>query len=306
MIGYFKILEKVLTNMMTNYVRTTQIPEADCIEIVKEQLDYLHSEYYKLDREKPICYDEPMCRFAYLFTYVCAHASMTEHAFRVFPAIGEEIVRFFTSSDKYRICALGGGPGSELLGIVKFVESKLGPNDYIRLDFKLVDYVKFWQDSWQQLKDNVDKHLRVNYGDDYRNWRIHIESAALVLDLLRIEDFRTVDVFSDVNLVIFNHVISELINSMKEFEEIFDVMVDSCPPGTKFLFIDIDQERVREALRRLLAEKTKLNGLGNWNGTFQVDHSEQKTDLGNWPKLLNNSPRLTCKAFYTVCQKNDR
>lgn len=306
MIGYFKILEQVLTNAMTNYVRNTQKPEVDCIKLVEEKLVYLRSEYHTLDRQNPICYDDPMCRFAYLYTYVGAHASMTEHAFRTFPAIGDEIVGFSNRSDKYKICALGGGPGSELLGIVNFLESKLSKTDYIRLDFKLVDYVTTWQDSWQQLKDTVDEYFLVNNGKDYRNWPIHIESASLVLDLLRIEDFEKVDVFSDVNLIIFNHVISELINSMKEFQEVFERMLNSCPTGTKFLFIDIYQERVRNELERLLEGKARLDILDHWNGVFQVNPADDKTDLGKWNKVIGGTPRLKCQAFYTVCQKNDR
>ena len=173
------------------------------------------------------------------------------------------------------------------------------------MDFKLVDYVRSWQDSWQQLKDNVDDYFRINNGEDWRNWPIHIESASLVLDLLRIEDFANVDVFSGVNLIIFNHVISELINSLEEFREIFNIMVNTCPDETKFLFIDIDQRQVVDEIDRLLEGEARLEILDQWNGTFQVDPSEDKADLGKWNKVLSGKPRLKCQAFYKICYKID-
>ncbi|MBK8661551.1 MAG: hypothetical protein IPN18_06965 [Ignavibacteriales bacterium] len=52
-----------------------------------------------------------------------------------------------------RICAFGGGPGTEILGSLKYFES-IAYNG--RLDFTLFDRETAWSDSWSDISEKLD------------------------------------------------------------------------------------------------------------------------------------------------------
>lgn len=55
------------------------------------------------------------------------------------------------------MCAVGGGPGTELLGLAKYLLRK--PGFPKRIAFTLLDSVPQWAETWQQLADAVEEEL---------------------------------------------------------------------------------------------------------------------------------------------------
>src|SRR5207244_2075350 len=90
--------------------------EAEKDEHIKRKIDTLSMEYGRLTDTKAECidYTDPLTRFAYIFKYTVAHADYIMQLIRC----NSQLVHLFARKEVEVTC-LGGGPGSDLLGVLK-------------------------------------------------------------------------------------------------------------------------------------------------------------------------------------------
>ena len=70
----------------------------------------------------------------------------------------------------FKVCSLGGGPGSELLGLARFIERERNPESFVRLEFVLIDRIQEWAETWDALAHALEDHFGDVFGDDARLW----------------------------------------------------------------------------------------------------------------------------------------
>ena len=113
--------------MTTNFERAKFILDAmlaemgsDGHEAVKDQISKLAQSYQTIWNSEinPIDYSAPATQAAYVFTYLGAHADLV---YQTLNGASPDSKAIF-NQPKVKIACIGGGPGSDLLGAVKFAE----------------------------------------------------------------------------------------------------------------------------------------------------------------------------------------
>ena len=239
-----------------------------------------------------------------MYAYVGAHSNLVDNAFYHFEPLFQLAQRKARSLGTLEVCSLGGGPGPELLGFVKFFNRMLNDKDRIDIRFSLIDKIPEWDESWQALVDGLEKTFVDQWGTSRRNWPIAVHRSFLSLDLLSLKEFGNfVTRFSQVEIFILNHTVSELMATFDAFQEVFHLLVQRASDNTYFLFIDRNQAAVFDAVRMLLQHQDlEMSG----DPVFEqsnMDSDEQKTDLGIWYKRMGRDPKLTWNVFYTLARK---
>ncbi len=88
-------------------------------EAIRYEIKVLREKYQELPYGITIDYSHPITRFAYLYSYVTAHAYTIYALIRDTSDLGS-----LFNINQLRVCCLGGGPGSDLLGMLKFINTK--------------------------------------------------------------------------------------------------------------------------------------------------------------------------------------
>jgi hypothetical protein len=297
---YFKVLQPVLSQ--------TRDVICDVHGLSKDEAFKKAEEFVKENSQKwrlpdpAIKYEDPFCRMAYLYMNVAIHASLVENALFAFPTLKTMFLNKIDSSIDLRICALGGGPGAELLGVVRFIEQlKLSRVAY--LDFLLVDRIKEWDESWHALKQGVDQQLKIEYGTDRNKWPTSVSRSFLSLDLTSPRDFVNFATrFNGIDLFILCYVLSELKAFLAgEFATVLDFLVNRAAPQALFLFVDRDEREIRTGIQGLIENNAQLSlvDVKEDRGRLQDDPA----DLGEWYINLPSLPRQKWLVFSALAQK---
>jgi hypothetical protein len=249
-----------------------------------------------------INYEDAFCRMAYLYMNVAVHASLLEEAFSCYPDIKQLIETKVRSGSDLQICILGGGPGSELLGIVRYVQAlQIGRTAH--LDLVLVDQVKEWDESWHALKNGIDNQLKLGYGDDRGHWPTSISRSFLPLDVTSEEDFAHFATrFSNTDLFLICYLVSELKSSTEEFEKVIALLIRRSSNDAMVLFIDRDEKQVREAVERIISNNEYLTSLGVRQVRGRLE--DKLEELGEWYINLPSLPRQNWLAFFHLAKRN--
>jgi hypothetical protein len=246
-----------------------------------------------------IDYEDPFCRMAYIYMNVAIHAHLIKQALSSFPRTTELIRDRIGSGEALRVCALGGGPGSELLGLVDFIEELKPAGAPVYLDFVLVDRVKEWDESWHALKQGIDNRLRAQYGSNRGRWPILISRSFLSLDAANLDDFRSFSTrFSDTDLYILSYLVSEMQASVTHLASVLEFLTARSDPGSLVLFIDRNQRAVREVVGTLIDQNDGLASLGlsKERGRLIID----LTELGEWYIHIPSVPRQKWLTFFAL------
>lgn len=125
-------------------------------KLITKELETLSTEYANLAnaRAKPIDYSDPLKRFAYIYKYTVAHADYIMQLIQ-----GEKALRDLLIQDTVEVACLGGGPGSDLLGVLKYMMQ--ADVKETRLTCYIFDKERAWGDSWSDVARLLKAPFRV-------------------------------------------------------------------------------------------------------------------------------------------------
>lgn len=107
----FKLIKDVLDEIYA------ELPAADRDARIRAELTALSKSYKTLLRAPVIDYANPAARIAYIFRYVTSHANMV---YQIIDTCDE--LRKCLDKSRVVLTCVGGGPGSDLLGVLKYLE----------------------------------------------------------------------------------------------------------------------------------------------------------------------------------------
>jgi hypothetical protein len=115
-------------------------------ELIKARIATLQLAYAKLAsaQAKPIVYSDPVTRFAYIFKYTVAHADYIMQLIN-----GDADLKRLLARQTAEIACLGGGPGSDFLGILKYMMQARTRGTC--LTCYIFDKERAWGDSWSDV-----------------------------------------------------------------------------------------------------------------------------------------------------------
>jgi hypothetical protein len=112
----FPLVKSVLDEL---YVQIPLPSEDAKNEVIRYQIKDLRNKYTELANGITVDYTHPITRFVYMYSYVTAHAYTMYALIRDTPDLSH-----LFNLNQLRVCCLGGGPGSDLLGMLKFIKTK--------------------------------------------------------------------------------------------------------------------------------------------------------------------------------------
>ena len=135
--NYFKTIKAALDASFVGICEHLDLSKEEACQTVKKHLATMSQEWFSGDTPN-IVYGDPLCRFAYLFAHVGANANLCEYAIRHSRSLSEFIELTLDRSEELRVCAFGGGPGTELLALSKHL-LKSGLSGPVEISFTLVE-----------------------------------------------------------------------------------------------------------------------------------------------------------------------
>jgi hypothetical protein len=108
----FELVKSVLDENYSKIPGTTEERDGRICKRINE----LMKGYSALASENGVTYDKPSIRFAYIYKYVTSHANLVYQRIR-----GCKALRNCFQAPQIVISCIGGGPGSDLVGILKYM-----------------------------------------------------------------------------------------------------------------------------------------------------------------------------------------
>ncbi|MBW4608771.1 MAG: hypothetical protein KME22_16595 [Hassallia sp. WJT32-NPBG1] len=273
----FQIIKSVLDEAYN------QIPgdEAEKDSVIKDALEYLRNEYSQLYKVSIIDYSYPVTRFAYIYVYVTSHANLVCSIIQQ----NEDIGNLF-DNQKVNVACIGGGPGSDFLGILKYLmTNKKSPT----IKFQLCDKEKTWAESWSDVDDKVDPAFRIS-------------TSYLPLDVTKPDDWKPHTKYFQSDLFTIIYFMSEVLSLRKSANEYFDNLFSQAKPGALFLFVDNNHPQFYSWFDDL-AKTHNMKIKKKSEGKEMLPFHEQKSDLGQYVQKFS-SPKITANIAYRIGQKN--
>lgn len=287
---YFKAVKTLLDKSIDRYATRKGIDVEDVHDEIAEYFAVMAKEHREDDPSIP--YDNPLCRLAYLYKHVPANACLFERSLRSLDS-AKEVVKSRKSS-RLRICAVGGGPGSELLGLAKYFIKRAGAGAPSRLDFVLLDAVPEWSETWSMLAEEVEAQMAKAAEDE---WTPPVVSPQfLPMNVVDKKSYSGMAWrFENIDLVVFNYLISENLSHLPKVEGMLRELASCSSDDAVFMFIDRREhtERINTWLKSNLASCDLELADGPELLGDSIDGDEQVSPhLGDYPDAFKQWPRL--------------
>ena len=274
----FQLVKTVLDEIYT------EIPlreEAEKDQAIKEELDSLYSKYKNLSSGESINYSNPATRFAYIYRYVTSHANIVYNIIESCPELTD-----LMASDKVNMTCIGGGPGSDLLGVLKYLINH-EKNTFLRCT--LYDREETWAESWADVDNKLETQLRISTVFqrfdvcDETTWSYHSK-------------YLNSDIFT------MSYFMSEVFKIKNEADSFFKNFFAKAKEDSVFLYIDNNSPDFYGWFDKL-AEKNSLAIIKSTTKNISMSGDEQKTDLGVYYEKFGY-PKLKADIAYRVCRKD--
>lgn len=185
--------------------------------IIREKLASLGNSYRQLRSGNDVDHSNLVSRFAYIFRYVTSHANI------VFQLINEsEDLKSVFEKDVLNVTCIGGCPGSDVLGILKYL---LLENKTIHLNCNLFDKEKGWNECWSDIGSKVPQNLRFNTNYE-------------TIDITNQNDWSNKFKYLSSDLFTMTFFMSEVYCIKDSAEAFFQNLFSKAKKGSIFLFID--------------------------------------------------------------------
>ena len=291
---YIELVRRIIEDAVDLHAEVSGQETEEVLAQIRSHIGKTSHEYRR--DEPDIRYEDPLCRLGYLYMNAPVNATLFEKVL----IESDDLRRKIQDAGRgiLNICSMGGGPGTELLGITKFFlqHQRIAPPR--KIGFTVIDNVQEWSDTWIQLAEASEEELRASLvldGIELPTIADHF-LAFDVLDSTNYENFLVH--FSKIDMVVFNYLFSEnktrLEAAQPALEHLAKITNEDCP------FVVIDRlennpsfsDRVVSLFKSAFGVEVHLQ---TFAGTLDTD--EQVSEMGNMLiESLGYSPRITFRT----------
>ena len=185
------VIEEIFDNLLSGLDDQGQEEfDADWETRVSVSLESLRAAYEGLtvQNRDPIDYTDLATQAAYVFVYAIGRAEFTYQLLKRYRAVlGEPIFR----KNEARITSLGGGPGSEIAGVVKYLLDPESQENVSSIKYWVFDKDGEWENICQSVVDDLSQFMPIELEYDSLDLCDGLECGKISLagDDLRILSF---------------------------------------------------------------------------------------------------------------------
>ena len=193
-----------------------------CLEQRKSKLESAYLNLWQTGRD-PIPYSSLSARTAYLFAYAPARAEYTrQYLGRHRTAWGQPLFE----KASIEVVSFGGGPASELVGLVRYLECPEHGEPVLKINYVVHDKDEAWADTATRVIAGMETDIAINVS--YEKTDVASRRSMGRIDL------------SQTDFVMFSYIMSELAKVGKKdvIAENFRNILAKLEIGAKGLFID--------------------------------------------------------------------
>jgi hypothetical protein len=283
-VNIFPLIQVVLDELYAQISGAASAKDA----AINDRLQDLTKTYSDLTikRAKAINYTDAARRFAYVYKYVTCHSNL------VFTRIedSKELKALF-KNDEVQVACIGGGPGSELLGILKYcAEYGVSP----KLKFLLFDGEIAWAETWEDIDDKLKE------ADEKAPATRTIYEP---LDVTKPEQYEHKSKYlKQSDLFVMVYFVSEVFSFMDKAQDYFDHLFSGMKKGALILYIDNKHSSFTTWIDKQLA-KHGLAVLAAADGLETMPTDEEKTELGKYYGKFKSDPKLNADIAWRIARK---
>jgi hypothetical protein len=249
---------------------------------IAEALDVTSAQYAnKLMKEGGPDFSDPATRFGYVFRYVPAHAHW------IYELISEsKAARAVFEEGKARVTCLGGGPGSDVVGMLKYLDE----NDIsCKLFVELIDGCEAWKATWSDLAYQIE-------------WDDGLHTDYVIHDVGDHESWESPSKIEKADLITVSFFASEVFH-LDTAKDYLATMLGRAKSGALVLVID---NRTSEVYRMMdsIASDAGYETLLADEGTAKIYDSGERLDIvKDFADKFGKKSRLTGNVFRRVYRK---
>jgi len=238
---------------------------------VKGGLAKMSAAYGNLTNGPGPDYSEPASRVGYIFRYVTSHANLVYLLLRT----TTETLGLF-ERDELAITCVGGGPGSDLLGVIKLLLSR-AKEKTPRVMTYICDREKMWIDSWGEVGTKLPEEVRLH--------TVYCQQDVCDSATWKERKYLEADLFTMI------YFMSELYSQKDAAAAYFENFFARAKKGALFLFIDNKDERFSGWFDEL-AKKHGVRILHAEDGERNMPSDEQESVLADYMAKFDGRTKL--------------
>jgi hypothetical protein len=258
---------------------------------IKSRIAYLADNYSKLNQadRKPVNYRDPATRFAYVYKYVAAHG---DYVVQILEKLRKTVGSSLFDHSTLRISCVGGGPGSDVIAVLKYLADYDEQEPVTKVICYLLDREQAWADTWVELDDSleVDVSLHANFQP---------------LDVTAPDSWASQKKFLQADMFTMSYFVSEVraLDQDGVVSQFWQTLFREARPGALFIYDD----NGHDDFNRYFDEQWRSAGLDlvirEDNVRFVPRFSEQAAELGEYQQKFGHSPKIQAYLSYRVLRK---
>lgn len=263
---FFEIIKQTLDRAYED------IDDDDKVARINECLDELQIRYNDVLAKGGPSYKDSTTRFAYVFRYSTAHADYLNSILNFCPELRKAL-----KAHRVNISCLGGGPGSDVLGFLKFL---LDQDEKPQLTYFILDKEPAWGETWADLDAIVSDELKTS-----RNY-----FPFDVTDPDSYEDFSR-PFKSDIFTMLY--FLSEVFKFKDDVSDFLETCFEKMKKGAFLVVLDFHDARLEDWIDEA-AEDGGFECLLTHERRMTMDPIEEKSVLKEYIKLFGQNSSVVC------------
>ena len=250
---------------------------------VLNRMDALKASYTTLSEVgRPLIdYSELATQAAYVYRYVLGHA---EFIYEFLTLARSKNVKPLFGASEIRVASLGGGPASELLGLVKYLRGSLGEPQITKIHYTLIDKEANWGRVATAIARQAGRHILVE----------------LVFRTFDVEDVAAFGrpSISDADLVIASFFISEIVQVPRRLAARDNIvaMLKTMKPDALLLYKDSKAPPFLNSMREIVRRAGNLSETFEEDQQFTASAGGEHRIMRHYAMRFGYGPKLTSKA----------
>ena len=259
-------------------------------EEISSQLEYLTASYGNLTDKKrsPVNYQDPATRFAYVYKYVASHG---DYVVQILKRVRENLGAVF-QEERVRVSCIGGGPGSDIIAVLKFLADYKAREPVEKIVCYLLDREQAWADTWTELDDKLQiDHIKLS---------VNFQS----LDVTKPDSWAAQRKFLDADLFTLSYFVSE-VYALDDgvVANFWATLFRNAKSGALFLYDD----NGKDVFNDYFDEQWKKAGLelvdSETNVSWTPSYEEQAAELAEYSAKFGVNPKLKGYLSYRILRK---
>lgn len=275
-VNTFQLIKSVLDEAYQAIPGTEPIKDA----AIQQALTGLRTEYRDLLNNGSLDYSDPVRRFAYIFCYTTSHANLVYGRI----SASRQLQQLF-DREKLTVSCIGGGPGSDFLGILKYC---LRAEKSLDLKCQILDRDPAWSESWSDVDDKINAPFRMS-------------TSYQPIDVADPNSWHTFRKHFQADFLTLIYFLSEVYALRGQATDYFKALLNGMRPGAVLLYVDNNDSRFTNWFDQMVAA-AGLQVLVASTANELLPMHEEKRDLQPYYDKFGD-PKLRSNIAYRIVQK---